>query len=372
MLYLQKTSGRFLLILCGLLLTTAVAHAHGTLTYPESRSWRCFQEDPESPKSAACQAAVIESGTGPLYDWDSVNQLPAGDHKAYVLDGELCMGSKPGYEGINLARTDWPKTPMLPDDDGRTTLVYNASAPHSTDHWRFYVTKDGWNPLETLKWSDLEDEPFCETGDVPLIGENYLFDCPMPTDKEGYHIVYSVWQRDDSDEAFYSCSDVLLGTAALVPTPTPTPLPLAGECGSGAWNEAVTYLEGDLAMYEGQEWEAQWWSKGDPPGSVGAGAWVLVADCSDPATAVPAATDTPVATIEPSATAEPSATPQPTATNTPTPEPTATEPAGVPLNVQRTAGTSVSDTQYALGLIVGVTAILLIAAVIVRGRGKAV
>ncbi|WP_328796398.1 lytic polysaccharide monooxygenase [Halosaccharopolyspora lacisalsi] len=27
--------------------------------------------------------------------------------------------------------------------------------------------------------------------------------------KSGRHIIYSVWQRSDSPEAFYNCSDVL-------------------------------------------------------------------------------------------------------------------------------------------------------------------
>ena len=32
--------------------------------------------------------------------------------------------------------------------------------------------------------------------------------CPFPQDKSGEHLIYAVWQRDDSPEAFYTCMDV--------------------------------------------------------------------------------------------------------------------------------------------------------------------
>ncbi|SCE26857.1 chitin-binding protein [Streptomyces sp. Termitarium-T10T-6] len=49
------------LALAGLTATPAVAH--GSLTDPVSRVSACFAEGPESPKSAACQAAVAAGGT---------------------------------------------------------------------------------------------------------------------------------------------------------------------------------------------------------------------------------------------------------------------------------------------------------------------
>merc|ERR1712173_280709 len=34
------------------------------------------------------------------------------------------------------------------------------------------------------------------------------FNCEIPKEKLGNHVLYQIWQRDDSPEAFYSCSDV--------------------------------------------------------------------------------------------------------------------------------------------------------------------
>ncbi|XZG71193.1 lytic polysaccharide monooxygenase [Chitinibacteraceae bacterium HSL-7] len=181
--------------------------AHGTMEVPVSRVLNCFNEGPEAPKSAACQAAVAQSGPQMLYDWSGVNQNPNGDHQAFVPDGQLCGGGKSNYSGLNLARTDWVHSPIAPDSNGNFEFIYNAPAPHTTKNWVFYVTKDGWNPTQPLKWSDLEK--FCELGNVAVDGtKRYHLTCPLPKNKTGYHVIYNTWQRSDSPEAFYSCSDV--------------------------------------------------------------------------------------------------------------------------------------------------------------------
>jgi len=38
-----------------------------------------------------------------------------------------------------------------------------------------------------------------------------LLDCPFPADLSGRHLLYTIWQRADSPEAFYACSDVIIG-----------------------------------------------------------------------------------------------------------------------------------------------------------------
>jgi len=44
---------------------------------------------------------------------------------------------------------------------------------------------------------------------LPGVGEVYRMVCPLPV-RSGRHVIYHVWQRDDSPEAFYACVDVLL------------------------------------------------------------------------------------------------------------------------------------------------------------------
>ncbi len=186
-----------------------IAYGHGSMETPVSRIYNCFLENPENPKSDACKAAVLEGGTQALYDWNGVNQANANDmHRSIIPDGKLCSGANELFKGMDLARNDWTSTKIAPNKNGSFEFVFIATAPHSTDYFRFYVTKDGYNPLNPLAWSDLEDSPFCTITEVVLENGRYKMTCPFPQGKSGKHIIYSIWQRDDSTEAFYTCMDV--------------------------------------------------------------------------------------------------------------------------------------------------------------------
>ncbi|MBB5019110.1 chitin-binding protein [Chitinivorax tropicus] len=184
--------------------------AHGSMEVPISRVLNCYREGAENPRSAACRAAVAQGGTQALYDWNGINQLPNGNHRAYVPDGQLCGGGKELFRGLNLPRNDWVATPVAPRSDGRFEFVFNATAPHSTRYFEFYITRDGYDPTKPLKWSDLESTPFCTINRVTLENGRYRMSCPLPRNKQGRHVIYNIWQRADSAEAFYTCVDVVM------------------------------------------------------------------------------------------------------------------------------------------------------------------
>ncbi|MBI0297655.1 lytic polysaccharide monooxygenase [Streptomyces sp. PRKS01-29] len=186
------------------------AAAHGSMQDPVSRVSACFAEGPESPDSAACKAAVAAGGTQALYDWNEVN-IPdaAGRHKEIIPDGKLCSAGRDKYKGLDLPRADWPATPMTA---GEHTFTYRATAPHRGS-FELYITKDGYDPTKPLTWADLEAEPFAKVTDPTLRDGSYVFSGKVPG-KSGRHLIYSVWQRSDSPEAFYTCSDVTFGGGA--------------------------------------------------------------------------------------------------------------------------------------------------------------
>ncbi|WP_413810353.1 lytic polysaccharide monooxygenase [Streptomyces sp. OE57] len=186
------------------------ASAHGSMTDPVSRVSACFAEGPESPDSAACKAAVQAGGTQALYDWNEVN-IPdaAGRHKEIIPDGKLCSAGRDKYKGLDLPRADWPATAMTA---GEHTFTYRATAPHRGS-FELYITKDGYDPTKPLTWADLEAKPFAKVTDPTLRDGSYVFSAKVPG-KSGRHLIYSVWQRSDSPEAFYTCSDVTFGGGA--------------------------------------------------------------------------------------------------------------------------------------------------------------
>lgn len=200
------------LAVIGVTLSAAPAHAHGTMSSPVSRSYVCYAEGPENPSSELCKAVVGAGGPQPMYDWNEVNiGDAAGRHRQLIPDGKLCSAGRDKYRGLDLARADWPTT-TLPAG-AQTTFTFAATAPHR-GAFELYITKDGYDPTKPLAWSDLESAPFLTVTDPTLSGGAYVMSGAIPANKRGRHLIYAIWQRSDSPEAFYSCSDVMIGAGS--------------------------------------------------------------------------------------------------------------------------------------------------------------
>jgi chitin-binding protein len=189
-------------------LAAAPAAAHGSMGDPVSRVSQCHAEGPESPKSAACKAAVAAGGTQALYDWNGIRIGNAdGKHQELIPDGKLCSANDPAFKGMDLARADWPATGV---SSGSHTFEYRVTAPHKGT-FKVYITKPGYDPSEPLGWGDLDlSAPVATATDPVASGGFYTFSGTLP-ERSGKHLLYAVWQRSDSPEAFYSCSDVSFG-----------------------------------------------------------------------------------------------------------------------------------------------------------------
>lgn len=214
----------------------APAAAHGSMTDPVSRVAACYAEGPESPKAAACKAAVAAGGAQPFYDWNAVNIAnAAGNHRSLIPNGRLCSAGNDKYRGLDLARADWPASPM---SAGEHTFRYKGTAPHKGS-FELYITKDGYDPTKPLKWSDLEPAPFAKAIDPGMQNGDYVFSGSVPN-KSGRHLIYSIWQRSDSPEAFYTCSDVVFGKDGGGSTGTGGGSTDTGGAGTGGSTGAAT------------------------------------------------------------------------------------------------------------------------------------
>ncbi|MDQ0830025.1 putative carbohydrate-binding protein with CBM5 and CBM33 domain [Streptomyces achromogenes] len=134
-------------------LSAAPAAAHGSMGDPVSGVAQCYAEGPESPRSGACRATVAAGGTQALYDGNGIRIGDAnGRHQELIPDGRLCSAGNEEFEGLDLARADWPATAV---DSGPTTFAYRATAPHKGT-FTVYPTKAGYDPARPLAWSDLD------------------------------------------------------------------------------------------------------------------------------------------------------------------------------------------------------------------------
>ncbi|MEU3255352.1 lytic polysaccharide monooxygenase [Streptomyces sp. NPDC006997] len=189
-------------------LGAAPATAHGSMGDPVSRVAQCYAEGPESPRSDACGAAVAAGGTQALYDWNGIRiGDAAGRHQTLIPDGKLCSANNEEFKGLDLARADWPATSV---SSGAYTFKYRVTAPHKGT-FKVYLTKPGYDPSQPLAWDDLDlADPVATVTDPAAAGGFYTFSGTLP-ERSGQHLLYAVWQRSDSPEAFYSCSDVTFG-----------------------------------------------------------------------------------------------------------------------------------------------------------------
>ncbi|MFF5499486.1 lytic polysaccharide monooxygenase [Streptomyces aquilus] len=205
-------------------LAAAPASAHGTLGDPVSRVAQCYAEGPESPKSAACKAAVAAGGTQALYDWNGVRIGDAnGQHQKLIPDGKLCSANADEFKGLDLARADWPATSVR---SGSYTFKYRVTAPHKGT-FKVYLTKEGYDPTRPLAWDDLDLANPVATATDPVAADGYYtFSGTLP-ERSGAQLLYAVWQRSDSPEAFYSCSDVTYGGSGSGTTGSASPAPSA-------------------------------------------------------------------------------------------------------------------------------------------------
>jgi len=199
-------------------LTGAPASAHGAPMTPGSRTFLCWQEGLSStgeikPNNPACGAALNAGSTQAFYNWFGVLRSDgAGRTRGFIPDGKLCSGANPTFAGFDLPRNDWPITHLTAG--ASFNFTYNMWAAHPGSFYT-YVTKDGFDATKPLTWDMLEDTPFYtadhppSTGTVATLSGKYYWTANLPANKSGRHIIYTVWSRSDSQETFYSCSDVV-------------------------------------------------------------------------------------------------------------------------------------------------------------------
>lgn len=228
-------------------LTPVTASAHGALNTPVSRISACYAEGPEHPSSQVCKDLVADSGTQPLYDWNEVNIANAnGQSRTIIPDGHLCSANRDKYRALDWARTDWKATPV---SAGATNISFRVTAPHKGT-MTLYITKAGYDPTKPLKWSDLDATPIATYATQNTVTSGYYtFPATLPA-RTGRHLIYQVWQRSDSPEAFYGCSDVVFGQTAAATAANAPKAPTDAQIAAGASRSTVSHAGhgGDVAV----------------------------------------------------------------------------------------------------------------------------
>ncbi len=271
------------------LLGAVEVNAHGYVSSPKARVIVCKENNIENPTHPACIAAKAAGNVG-FYAPQSIAIGGVRDnHQAVIPDGKLCSAGVGGYAGLDLARSDWPATPV---QAGYREFVWTNTAQHRSMYFRYYITRQGYNPSQPLRWSDLEQiHQSSPTGQEAV--SRHMVNLPPRT---GKHVVYSIWQRDyaDAPEGFYQCIDVEYGASnSSVPVasssrPSSSRSSLASSIGSDTcaalptWDTHTVYNKPQQVKYNNKRYQANYWTQGNNPELTSGeyNYWLDLGDCN--------------------------------------------------------------------------------------------
>ncbi len=224
----SSNSGLFKMVVAGgmmLVLTLAMllvfgdkASAHGYINNPSSRADLCAKGTNKN-----CGLIIYEP-----YSLEAAKGFPA----AGPADGKIASANGLFSQLDEQSATRWTKVNISP---GSTTFNWTLKVPHATASWKYYITKQDWNPNAPLTRASFDLTPFCN---VPYKGKpsgSYSDTCNVPA-RSGYQVILAVWEISDTGNAFYNVIDVNFGgNSGNVDSSAPT-----APAGAAASNVAAT------------------------------------------------------------------------------------------------------------------------------------
>lgn len=177
--------------------TSAVASAHGYIGNSESDVVaRAAMESNTDLGDVQYEPQSIEAPKG--FSLDPSTGGPA--------DGKLASAGTDLAKNLDEQSPDrWDENEVDAGQD--LNLGWEYSAKHPTSKWHYYITKDGWDQNSPLSRSELQPLSTVEhDGTNPADGEAHQVE--LPEGHTGDHVIYAVWDIDDTDNAFYSTVDI--------------------------------------------------------------------------------------------------------------------------------------------------------------------
>ncbi|WP_380282748.1 lytic polysaccharide monooxygenase [Kitasatospora purpeofusca] len=171
------------------------ADSHGFINLPPSRS-------------ALCGSGVVKNCGDIQWEPQSV-EGPKGFPAGGPADGTICAGADARWAPLDNPRNGaWPTTKVTAG--GQQTFTWEIEARHSTTNFRYFLTKQGYDPAQKITRASLDLTPFLT---VPYNRRQpdaiTKHTATLPTGRTGHHVVVAVWDVADTANAFYSCTDVL-------------------------------------------------------------------------------------------------------------------------------------------------------------------
>jgi chitin-binding protein len=182
-----------------------LAVAGTTLLATGSASSHGYTDSPISRQKLCANGTVGNCGE---IQWEPQSvEGPKGFPGAGPADGKLCAGGNSRFAQLDDPRGGaWPTTRVSSGQNH--TFRWQFTAMHATTDFKYYITRNGWNPSQPLTRAALDPQPFLT---IPYNGQRppgTLSHSGTLPSKSGRHLILAVWTIADTPNAFYACSDV--------------------------------------------------------------------------------------------------------------------------------------------------------------------
>ena len=174
------------------LLASGGALAHGYISQPESRNYLC-------KTGGNIQCGAIQ--------WEPQSlEAPSGFPAGGPADGQIASAGHPQFGELNAQTSDrWTKRQV---QAGPFAIGWTFTANHVTRNWRYYLTKQEWNPNQPLTRDSFDLNPFCVIdGGMVQPPKQVTHQCTLPA-RTGHQVILGVWEVGDTANSFYNLIDV--------------------------------------------------------------------------------------------------------------------------------------------------------------------
>ncbi|MGY3932945.1 N-acetylglucosamine-binding protein A [Aeromonas encheleia] len=173
------------------LLASGGALAHGYINQPEGRNYLC-----KTGGNSQCGAI----------QWEPQSlEAPSGFPNGGPADGQIASAGHPQFGELNAQTSDrWTKREV---QAGPFAISWSFTANHVTRNWRYYLTKQEWNPNQPLTRDSFDLNPFCVIeGNMVQPPKQVTHQCTLPA-RTGYQVILGVWEVGDTANSFYNLID---------------------------------------------------------------------------------------------------------------------------------------------------------------------
>lgn len=214
-------------LLCIGLVFQSTAWAHGYMSQPASRAILCKQ-------GTNTNCGAIQ------YEPQSLEQK-SGFPSSGPIDGRIASADLAQFGNLDeQSSSRWSKRAIT---SGMQNFSWTLTAFHRTQGFRYYITKQNWNPNAPLIRAAFELQPFCTAdGGNAVPPPVVTHACNVPQ-RSGHQIIFGVWQIGDTVNSFYNVSDVMFAGS------NPDPInPPSTYISRGAINPSIDLQAGDKVM----------------------------------------------------------------------------------------------------------------------------